>query len=153
VPEVLLESLITIVVSILGAVIAALIEAAILRTARIPVWAFVLIGLLVGLLAGLLLVTPQVSAELCPKVEYISANPQTVPTGGTSSITVIVYNPSSSATVYTWSAERGSVPAGSVARQTVAYQAPGVAGPDTITVIARNSICAKSESISIQVVN
>jgi hypothetical protein len=152
VSEKLLESLITAIVGILGAVLVPLIQPAIPKTTKTPIWIFVLAGFLVGLLVALLLVTPLVSAGICPKVEYLSANPQTVPVGGTSSITVIAYDPGSSAPVYIWSAERGSVPTGSVARQTVEYRAPDVAGPDTVTVIARNSICAKSDSTSIQVV-
>jgi hypothetical protein len=152
VSETLLESLVTLVVSVLTAVLTPLIKSVIPKTTKTPLWIFVLVGFLIGLFIALLLVTPLISTELCPKIEYISANPQTVPTGSTSSITVIAYDPGSSATVYIWSAEKGSVPAGSVARQTVEYQAPDVAGPDTVTVIARNSICAKSDSILLQVV-
>ena len=146
--EKLLETLITAAVGLLGALLVPLIRPAIPKTAKTPIWIFALAGLLVALL----LVTPLISAGLCPKIEYLSANPQTVPTGGTSSITVIAYDSGSSTPVYIWSAARGSVPAGSVARQTVEYHAPDIAGADTVTVIARNSVCAKSDSILIQVV-
>lgn len=150
--EKLLETLITAAVGLLGALLVPLIRPAIPKTAKTPIWIFALAGFLAGLLVALLLVTPLISAGLCPKIEYLSANPQTVPTGGTSSITVIAYDSGSSTPVYIWSAARGSVPAGSVARQTVEYHAPDIAGADTVTVIARNSVCAKSDSILIQVV-
>jgi hypothetical protein len=90
-----------------------------------------------------------ISLNQPPVISSITAEPQSVPPGGSSTITVVASDPDGDPLSYSWSASGGSI-SGSGAQ--VTWTAPGVAGTYTVTAtVSDGKGGSDSASVSISV--